>query len=182
MRRKASSGNLESMAISLSSRRKMTASAISPLTNLYCMSNCERGRESSSNRCRVTSPRRPRVFAPPRTCSRDCVACERPRLCSWTSPICLWIRPICSRVFLSSVAMAVWPCEAICAELVTPSRRALVTLSRRWATVCADGLDLTGALRLRRADGLKIAAEIGQLFFEDVAFFLAAGGLQWRAR
>src|SRR5713226_3918387 len=30
--------------------------------------------------------------------------------------------------------MAVWPCVAMCAELVTPSWRALVTLSRRWET------------------------------------------------
>src|SRR5260370_20684763 len=45
------------------------------------------------------------------------------------------MKPICSRVFLSSVAMAVCPCVAMCAELVTPSCRALVTLSRRCESV-----------------------------------------------
>src|SRR5271165_1485621 len=43
--------------------------------------------------------------------------------------------PICSRVFFSSLAIAVCPCVAICAEFETPSCSALVTLSSRWETL-----------------------------------------------
>src|ERR1700723_1387916 len=44
--------------------------------------------------------------------------------------------PICSRVFFNSLAIAVCPCVAICAELDTPSCSALVTLSSRCETLC----------------------------------------------
>jgi hypothetical protein len=44
--------------------------------------------------------------------------------------------------------------------------------------ILPDGLDLACALSLGSADGLEIPAEIGQLLFEDVTFFLASGGLQ----
>src|SRR5580704_7947720 len=44
--------------------------------------------------------------------------------------------PICSRVFFNSVAIAVCPCVAICAEFETPSCSAFVTLSSRCDTLC----------------------------------------------
>src|SRR6266851_3446112 len=116
MRRKASRGNLESMAISFLSRRKMTASAASPLEKRYCVANCDGGRESSRRRWRVTSPRRPRVLAPPRMFSRDCVASERPRLCSCTSALCDCVCATerrsrrSSETWDSSVELFLWLC------------------------------------------------------------------------
>src|SRR6266852_1658382 len=86
--RYASRGNFESMAINFLSRSLITASAASPLEKRYCVAYCAEGRESSSNRSSVTSPREPRDLAPPRIPSRVCAVWDIcfPACC--TSPSC----------------------------------------------------------------------------------------------
>src|SRR5216683_1527542 len=69
--------------------------------------------------------------------------------------------------------MAVWPCVAMCAELVTPSWRALVTLSRRWETlwpmdwICPALWDCVCAMERRSRRSSVSWDSRAELFFWD---------------
>src|ERR1700693_6288176 len=69
--------------------------------------------------------------------------------------------------------MAVWPCVAMCAELVTPSCRAWVTLSRRWETlwpmdwVCPALCDWVCATERRSRRSSVSWDSSAELFFWD---------------
>src|ERR1700678_1345666 len=119
-RRYASSGNFESTQ----SRRSplcTTASTIAPVESKRCCTSyalC--GSASCSNLSRATSPRVPRVLAPPRTLCSACADCDISRPACCTSPSCWLIRRMVSFEVCICWAMAICASLASLPEEATP--------------------------------------------------------------
>src|SRR5882724_6227931 len=170
------------MAISFLSRSLTTASAASPLVKRYCIWYCVGGRESSSNRSRVTSPREPRDFAPPQDAferlrrlrhllSRKL---DRSKLLLYLADLIASVFELVSHLRLRVGSHLAGDLGRIANGILQGRRDAIETLR----DALGDSFQLAGAFGLRRRNRLQVTAQFVHLRFDCFALLPALGTLQ----